>query len=105
MARRSFLKATVATGLVVTGGAATGAVGSTAKPQRPPRTSPTARRWIDAVLATQAPDGSARADGWRATQLRRQLDGRYQEFSHYFVFGDTGWTRPELDGWEEVRGP
>ncbi|HWO63010.1 MAG TPA: RICIN domain-containing protein [Umezawaea sp.] len=51
------------------------------------------------------PPGAVRPAGWLATQLDRQvtgLAGRYQEFSHFLRFGETGWTRADLDGWEEV---
>jgi hypothetical protein len=49
--------------------------------------------------------GAVKPAGWLATQLMRQrtgLNGRYQEFSHFLRFDNTGWVRPDLNGWEEV---
>jgi len=51
------------------------------------------------------PPGAVRPQGWLATQLDRQmhgLNGRYQEVSGFLRFDQTGWVRPDLDGWEEV---
>ncbi|GAB3711708.1 RICIN domain-containing protein [Amycolatopsis oliviviridis] len=102
--RRNFLKATVATGLAA--GVGTQATRATAEAATSAVSPYVANRapLLPAPLL-RLPPGSARADGWLATQLRKQLDGlngRYQEVSHYLAFGDTGWTRPELKGWEEV---
>ncbi|BCJ53767.1 hypothetical protein Asp14428_52420 [Actinoplanes sp. NBRC 14428] len=49
--------------------------------------------------------GRTRAAGWLATQLRYQLggiNGRMTEISHFLRYDATGWTNPELGGWEEV---
>lgn len=49
--------------------------------------------------------GAVKPAGWLATQLMRQrtgLTGRYQEFSHFLRFTDTGWVQPDRNGWEEV---
>jgi hypothetical protein len=51
------------------------------------------------------PPGAVRPQGWLATQLDHQLNGlngRYQEFSHFLRFNETGWARPDLSGGEEV---
>jgi hypothetical protein len=57
----------------------------------------------DAFL--RLPPGAVTPAGWIATQLGYQLDGitgRMTEVSHFLQYGDTGWIRPELGGWEEV---
>lgn len=99
--RRSFLKATAATGLVVGSGIGTADVAVAAP--APPYVAN--RAPLQPAPLLRLPPGSAKADGWLATQLRRQLDGlngRYQEVSHFLAFDKTGWVRPELGGWEEV---
>ncbi|MET0136476.1 MAG: RICIN domain-containing protein [Kibdelosporangium sp.] len=51
------------------------------------------------------PPGAVRPQGWLATQLDRQLTGltgRLPEISHFLQFGNTGWVRADLGGWEEV---
>ncbi|MDC0707561.1 glycoside hydrolase family 127 protein [Stigmatella sp. ncwal1] len=57
----------------------------------------------DAFL--RLPPGAVRPQGWLATQLERQVNGlcgRFMEVSHFLQYDNTGWTRPNLGGWEEV---
>ncbi|GGK82638.1 hypothetical protein GCM10012284_15800 [Mangrovihabitans endophyticus] len=57
----------------------------------------------DAFL--RLPPGSVQPRGWLATQLGYQLDGingRMTEISHFLQFDNTGWTNPNIGGWEEV---
>lgn len=101
MDRRTFLAGTVAAPAVAAvtnlltataaGAAAPGYVSNRA-PLRP-----------DAFIRL-AP-GRTKAAGWLATQLRYQLggiNGRMTEISHFLRYDSTGWTNPDLGGWEEL---
>ncbi|MFD9739843.1 RICIN domain-containing protein [Umezawaea sp. NPDC059074] len=97
IARRTLLRG----GLLTAGGALLRApAAQAAAPLYPVNRSP-----LRPSAYLRLPPGAAKATGWLATQLDRQvsgLNGRYQEFSHFLRFADSGWTRPDLDGWEEV---
>jgi hypothetical protein len=89
--RRTFLAGTAAT------------AGAVLLP-RPAAASPR-RAPLRPAAFLRLPPGAVRPQGWLATQLDRQrtgLCGRYQEVSAFLRFDATGWTRPDLDGWEEV---
>ncbi|PRY35811.1 RICIN domain-containing protein [Umezawaea tangerina] len=98
--RRTFIK----------GGLLTASGALIAERTAPTALAATARYPVNrAPLAPSAylrlPPGAVEPRGWIATQLDRQLaglNGRYQEVSHFLRFGETGWTRSDLDGWEEV---
>jgi hypothetical protein len=78
------------------------AAGAAALP-RPAGAAP--RAPLLAAAYRRLPPGAVRPQGWLATQLDRQLTGlcgRYPEVSDFLRFDRTGWTRPDLDGWEEV---
>jgi Beta-L-arabinofuranosidase, GH127/Ricin-type beta-trefoil lectin domain-like len=65
----------------------------------------TSKAPLQPLTFLRLPPGAVRPQGWLATQLDRQLNGlngRYQEFSHFLRFNETGWVRADLGGWEEV---
>lgn len=97
--RRTFLRG----GLLTAGGALVVERAATARAATPHH--PVNRPPPRPSSYLRLPPGAVRPTGWLATRLDRQvtgLTGRYQEFSHFLRFADTGWTRPDLDGWEEV---
>src|SRR4051794_33334623 len=98
--RREFITGSLATAggvLMTTTGTAAAA---TRAAQYPLNRAP-----LQPAAFLRLPPGATRPAGWLATQLKYQLNGlngRYQDVSHFLVFDNTGWVRPDLVGWEEV---
>ena len=66
---------------------------------------PNNRAPLQPAAFLRLPPGAARAQGWLATQLDRQVNGlcgRYPDTSHFLQYANTGWTNSSLGGWEEV---
>jgi hypothetical protein len=108
MRRRGFIKGSLLTvgGVLLSGGATmTTAGAATATATADAAQYPVNRAPLQPAAFLRLPPGAVTPTGWLATQLDHQLtglNGQYQQQSHFLVFDNTGWTRPDLVGWEEV---